>query len=90
MSREIVWFGKIPRKDVARAGGKGANLGELLRADIPVPPGFVVTADAYLDAMSAGGARESLEGWPRTSTPTRHTRSRRPPPSRAAWSTRPA
>lgn len=28
-------------------GGKGANLGELTRASIPVPPGFVVTADTY-------------------------------------------
>jgi pyruvate,water dikinase len=35
------------RDDRARAGGKGANLGELLRAGLPVPDGFVVTTDAY-------------------------------------------
>lgn len=33
--------------DLARAGGKGANLGELVRAGFPVPAGFVVTTDAY-------------------------------------------
>jgi pyruvate,water dikinase len=46
--------------DVAIAGGKGANLGELIGAGFPVPPGFVITADAFLDAMQAGGVREIL------------------------------
>ena len=35
------------RGDVALAGGKGANLGELVRAGFPVPPGFVITTEAY-------------------------------------------
>ena len=35
------------RDDLAVAGGKGANLGELVRAGFPVPPGFVVTTRAY-------------------------------------------
>lgn len=30
-----------------RAGGKSANLGELIRAGFPVPPGFVVTTASY-------------------------------------------
>src|SRR5690606_33828582 len=46
--------------DVPIAGGKGANLGELIRAGFPVPPGFVVTADAFLDAMERGGVRQFL------------------------------
>lgn len=46
--------------DVAIAGGKGANLGELAGAGFPVPPGFVITADAYLAAMAAGGVRDEL------------------------------
>lgn len=33
--------------DLQRAGGKGANLGELVQSGFPVPPGFVVTAGAY-------------------------------------------
>ncbi len=40
-------FSKIHKDDVAVAGGKGANLGEMTAADIPVPAGFVVTAEAY-------------------------------------------
>lgn len=50
----------VSRTDVPQVGGKGANLGELLRAGMPVPPGFVVTAHAYLDAMDAGGVRNAL------------------------------
>lgn len=37
--------------DLAVAGGKGANLGELVAAGFAVPPGFVVTTDAYRQAV---------------------------------------
>jgi pyruvate,water dikinase len=56
----IVPFGALGVADVAVAGGKGANLGELCRAGFPVPPGFVVGAPAYLDAMDQGGVRAEL------------------------------
>ena len=56
----VAWFADIGTGDVPRVGGKGANLGELTGAGIPVPPGFVVTADAYLTAMALGGVREAL------------------------------
>lgn len=46
--------------DVAVAGGKGANLGELVRAGLPVPPGFVIPADAYLAALDAAGVRDRV------------------------------
>ncbi len=36
-----------PGLDLASAGGKGVNLGRLTRAGLRVPPGFVVTTDAY-------------------------------------------
>ncbi|MBI5283590.1 MAG: hypothetical protein HY874_00710 [Chloroflexi bacterium] len=45
--QSVVWFEDVGREDVDRAGGKGANLGELVRAGIPVPPGFIVTTAAY-------------------------------------------
>jgi pyruvate,water dikinase len=38
---------KLGRRDLAVAGGKGANLGELVRAGFPVPAGFVLTTAAY-------------------------------------------
>jgi pyruvate,water dikinase len=40
-------FDEIRKDDIALAGGKGANLGELSHAGLPVPPGFVVTTTAY-------------------------------------------
>ncbi len=56
----VVNLDQIAKADVEIAGGKGANLGELIHAGLPVPPGFVVTAPAYLEAMQRGGVREAL------------------------------
>ena len=43
----VEFFEELRKEDVAIAGGKGANLGELTQAGIPVPPGFVVTSKTY-------------------------------------------
>ena len=59
-STSIVPFEELGVGDVAIAGGKGANLGELCRAEFPVPPGFVIGAPAYLQAMTEGGVRSDL------------------------------
>ncbi len=45
--KHVEFFEELRKEDVAIAGGKGANLGELTRAGIPVPPGFVVTSKTY-------------------------------------------
>src|SRR5579871_6756814 len=45
-----------------RAGGKGANLGRLLRLGLPVPPGFVVTTDAYHAFIAASNLRGTASG----------------------------
>ena len=47
--KTIVWFNEVTKDDVDIVGGKGANLGEMTLAGIPVPPGFIVTAEAYYD-----------------------------------------
>ncbi|WP_461164270.1 PEP/pyruvate-binding domain-containing protein [Arthrobacter sp. R4-81] len=52
--------------DLALAGGKGANLGELLRQGFPVPSGFVVTTDAYaalLEENGLGAKLDTLLAW---------------------------
>lgn len=54
-------FHRIGKGDVATVGGKGANLGELARAGLPVPDGFVVTAAAFLATLDAAGIRASLQ-----------------------------
>lgn len=43
----ITWFDEIETDATALVGGKGVNLGELIRAGLPVPSGFVVTTDGY-------------------------------------------
>lgn len=40
-------FSQVSKEDVITVGGKGASLGELLHAGMPVPPGFVVLSSAY-------------------------------------------
>jgi pyruvate,water dikinase len=46
--------------DADQAGGKGANLGEMVTAGLPVPPSFVVLRDGYRDSMHAGGVDDEL------------------------------
>jgi len=58
---EIVkWFEEIGKADVNKAGGKGANLGELVKAGLPVPPGFVVTAQAYQLFTTVSGLSQKI------------------------------
>jgi pyruvate,water dikinase len=54
-------FERLSRADVDYAGGKGANLGELTAAGIPVPPGFVVGAPTYAAFCDATGLRSRIE-----------------------------
>jgi len=43
----IVAFANARRSDVPTLGGKGANLGEMTAAGLPVPPGFILAIEAY-------------------------------------------
>ncbi len=56
----VRWFEDIRLGDTGSVGGKGANLGELTAGGLPVPPGFVVTGEAYLDAVARANIRERL------------------------------
>lgn len=56
----IVPLTAVGRNDIPLVGGKGANLGELTAAGFPVPPGFVVTTDAYRTVLEEGGLSERL------------------------------
>jgi pyruvate, water dikinase len=53
-------FAELGKGDVDFAGGKGANLGELTRAGLPVPPGFVIGAPAYVAFCEAQGLRARI------------------------------
>ncbi len=56
----ILWFEEISKEDVPIVGGKNANLGEMLNAGIPVPPGFAVTAYAYKRFIEETGIRDKI------------------------------
>ncbi len=43
----IIPFSQLDKTNIPTAGGKGANLGEMTRAGFPIPPGFVLTTQAY-------------------------------------------
>lgn len=46
-TQNIVWFDEVRKDDIGLVGGKGANLGEMTNADLPIPYGFIVTSNAY-------------------------------------------
>ncbi len=50
----------VSADDLELAGGKGANLGELVRAGFDVPPGFVITTDAYRSFVGDNGLANRL------------------------------
>jgi pyruvate, water dikinase len=53
-------FSELTKGDARVAGGKGANLGEMMRAGLPVPSGFVITVDAYERFSTASGLRAAM------------------------------
>jgi pyruvate,water dikinase len=61
MSAGVVTLQKIDKTNLAIVGGKGANLGELLRIeDIQVPEGFCITTEVYRDIIKTNGELNSL------------------------------
>jgi pyruvate,water dikinase len=58
----VVWFSEVTKKDVSLVGGKGANLGEMTNAQIPVPPGFIVTSQAYFDFLEQTKLMDEVRG----------------------------
>ena len=56
----IAWFDELSKEDIALAGGKGANLAEMARAKIPVPPGFIVTSNAYFHFLNQAGLEQEM------------------------------
>jgi pyruvate,water dikinase len=68
MHRYTCGLDRLSRYDEPRFGGKSANLGELLAAEIPVPPGFALSTEAFHafvhDAGLEGRISSALAGLP--------------------------
>jgi pyruvate,water dikinase len=56
----IKWFSELNKDSGAVAGGKGANLAEIYNLKVNVPPGFVVTAQAYDYFIKKAGLKEKI------------------------------
>lgn len=56
----VEFFKQLSKDDIPIAGGKGANLGELTNAGIPVPPGFVITAGTYQKFITETGIVDQI------------------------------
>jgi pyruvate,water dikinase len=61
MAQFVRWFHELTKDDTTVAGGKGANLGEMTRAGLPVPPGFVLTAAAYRAFIDEAGLQAEID-----------------------------
>ncbi len=60
MPRFVEDIANLRMADAEEAGGKGANMGEMVAAGLPVPLGFVVLRDSYLAAMRDAGVADEL------------------------------
>ena len=56
----VLWLDEVDKDDVPLVGGKGANLGELLRVGIPVPEGFVVDANTFKQFIESTGLKNKI------------------------------
>jgi pyruvate,water dikinase len=56
----VLWLDEITADDLELVGGKGASLGELTGAGLPVPSGFVVSAGTYRSFIEETGIAEEL------------------------------
>lgn len=54
-------FDRLGKNDASIAGGKGASLGEMTQAGIPVPPGFVILAGAFERFLEEADLNQELD-----------------------------
>jgi pyruvate, water dikinase len=57
----VVWFKDLNKDSIPIAGGKGANLGEMFNIDMPVPGGFAVTAQTYLEFTQKTKIKDKIQ-----------------------------
>jgi len=58
---EIVWLADTDAQERRQVGGKGANLGRMFAAGLPVPPAFVISTKAYQEMLDCAGISAEIE-----------------------------
>jgi len=56
----VIWFEGLRKTDIPSVGGKNANLGEMISAGMPVPPGFAITAYSYKKFIEETGISSKI------------------------------
>ena len=59
----ILWFEELGQECNDQVGKKCANLGEMTKMGLRVPPGFALSLEAYKDFMSITGADREIKGY---------------------------
>ena len=59
----ILWFEKIDKEMIPLVGGKGANLGEMSKLNLPVPQGFAITTKAFDRFLESNRINEQIDKW---------------------------
>lgn len=58
---DLVWFDEVDKEDILFVGGKGANLGEMVKAGFTVPFGFVVTSNAFNEFIKTNNLKKQIK-----------------------------
>ena len=57
----IKWLTELSKDSIGIAGGKGANLGEMVSVGLPVPEGFVVTTKAFEKFLEINKIKDEIQ-----------------------------
>jgi pyruvate,water dikinase len=57
----VEWFENLTKDSLSVAGGKGANLGEMTRLRLPVPPGFAITTRSFDTFLEQNKLKEKIQ-----------------------------
>jgi len=57
---KVLWFDDITEDDLNHVGGKGLNLGLMVKQDFPIPPGYVITADTYFKFIEETNLKDKI------------------------------
>ncbi len=58
--KTILWAEEVDKTNIPEVGGKGANLGEMIQNEFPIPEAFIVTADAFEHFVTSTGIKDDL------------------------------
>lgn len=60
MSNYVIWFKDLNKESINVAGGKGANLAEMVNIGLPVPGGFCISAQTYKEYIETTGLKAKI------------------------------